>query len=145
MKTRVDYSHYAPDAIKIMQNLEGYISKTDLDSKLVELLRLRASQINGCAFCVDYHVASARKNGESERRLDAVVVWRESPFFTERERVALAWAEAVTLISKEQTPDHLYQDLLKHFNEKEIVDLTLAIISINSWNRVAIAFRRLPK
>ena len=103
-------------------------------------------QINGCAYCVDVHTADARKAGESERRLHAVVVWKESPFFTDRERAAfLAWTEAVTLLSETYAPDDVYQKVLKYFSEKETIDLTMAIITINSWNRLAVSFRKLPK
>lgn len=112
---------------------------------MLELIKLRASQINGCAYCVDVHVADARKIGESERRLHSVVVWKESPFFTDRERAAFAWTEALTLLSETHAPEEVYQEVLKYFSEKETVDLTMAIIAINGWNRLAVSFRKLPK
>jgi len=143
MDSRIDYSKIAPDAVKAMIGLEGYVNKCGLEKSLLELIKLRASQINGCAYCVDLHTADARKQGESERRLYAVVVWQESPLFTERERAALAWTEAVTLLSETHAPNDIYQEVLRHFNEKETVDLTMAIITINSWNRLAVSFRKL--
>jgi len=105
------------------------------------LVKLRASQINGCAYCVDMHTKDARAHGETEQRLYAVVVWHEAPFFTERERAALAWTEAVTLVSRDQAPDDVYQLARAQFSEKELVDLTMAVIAINGWNRLAITFR----
>ena len=115
--------------------------KCGLERRLLELVKLRASQINGCAYCVDMHTKDARANGETEQRLYAVVVWREAPFFTERERVALAWTEAVTLVSQEQVPDNVFEIARKEFSDKELVDLTMAVIAINGWNRLAISFR----
>lgn len=125
--------------------MEGYVNKSGLEKSLLELIKLRASQINGCAYCVDVHVADARKIGESERRLHSVVVWKESPFFTDRERAAFAWTEALTLLSETHAPEEVYQEVLKYFSEKETVDLTMAIIAINGWNRLAVSFRKLPK
>jgi AhpD family alkylhydroperoxidase len=145
MNSRIDYYKIAPDAVKAMLNLEVYVNKSGLDKTLLELIKLRASQINGCAYCIDLHTTDAHKADESERRLHAVVVWKESNFFTERERAALAWTEAVTLLSETHAPEEVYQDVLKYFNEKEVVDLTMAIITINSWNRLAVSFRKLPK
>jgi len=145
MNPRIDFYQIAPDAVGAMRSLEIYLSKCGLEKSLIDLVKLRASQINGCAYCVDMHTADARKVGESERRLYAVVAWRETPFFTERERAALAWTEAVTLLSETHAPDDIYQDVLKYFNEKETVDLTMAIIAINGWNRLAVSFRKMPK
>ncbi|CEG58791.1 carboxymuconolactone decarboxylase family protein [Legionella fallonii] len=144
MTSRLDFYVISPEAVKAMLNLEGYVNKSGLEPSLLHLIKLRASQINGCAFCVDMHTAEARKGGESERRLFAVSVWRETPFFTEKERAALAWTEAVTLLSETQAPDDVYQEVLRHFNEKETVDLTMAIVTINSWNRLAVSFRKKP-
>ncbi len=144
MNSRIDYYKTSPDTVKALVNLDNVINKSGLEKSLLEIVKLRASQINGCAYCVDVHCTDARKNGESERRLHAVAVWDESPFFTERERAALAWTEAVTLLSETHAPDNIYQEVLKHFNEKETVDLTFAIIAINAWNRVAVSFRKLP-
>jgi AhpD family alkylhydroperoxidase len=124
-----------------MYAVERYVRECGLERGLLELIKLRASQINGCAYCVDMHTKDARVNGETEQRLYAVVVWREAPFFTERERAALAWAEAVTLVSQEQVPDNVFEIARKQFSDKELVDLTMAVITINGWNRLAISFR----
>jgi len=144
MKPRIEYSKIAPDAMSAMLGLEKYVRQSSLDASLLELVKLRVSQINGCAYCVDMHTKDARARGESEQRLYAVVVWRETPFFTDRERAALAWTEAVTQVSWEHVPDDVYDLARKHFNEKELVDLTMAIIAINGWNRLAISFRTVP-
>ena len=124
-----------------MYAVERYVLECGLDRRLLELVKLRASQINGCAYCVDMHTKDARANGGTEQRLYAVVVWREAPFFTERERAALAWTEAVTLVSQEQVPDNVFEIARKEFSDKELVDLTMAVITINGWNRLAISFR----
>ena len=124
-----------------MYAVERYVRECGLERGLLELVKLRASQINGCAYCVDMHTKDARANGETEQRLYAVVVWREAPFFTERERAALAWTEAVTLVSQEQVPDNVFEIARKEFSDKELVDLTMAVIAINGWNRLAISFR----
>jgi AhpD family alkylhydroperoxidase len=144
MQQRLDFYRANPPAIKAMLGLEERIEKSSIEKPLAELVRLRASQINGCAYCVDMHVTDARKGGETERRLATVVVWRETPFFTERERAALAWTEALTLVSHDHVPDAVWEAVQPHFSEAEIVDLTLLISAINSWNRFAIAFRKLP-
>ncbi len=145
MNERIDFYKVSPDAIKAMLSLEGFVNKCGLEKPLLELVKLRASQINGCGFCVDTHCSDARKAGETERRLYAVAVWREVPFFTERERAALAWTEAVTLLPETHAPDDVYQEVLKHFSEKETVDLTIAIIAINGWNRLGVSFRKAVK
>lgn len=145
MNTRIDYAKISPEAIKALLSLDKFVNECTLEKSLLELIKLRASQINGCAYCVDVHCADARKAGETERRLYAVAVWHESPFFTERERAALAWTEAVTLLSETHAPDDIYQKVLRHFSEKETVELTMAIITINSWNRLAVSFRKMPK
>jgi len=144
MQNRLDFLKTSPDAVKALMGVEHQVSKGSLDITLMELVRLRASQINGCAFCVDMHVTDARKAGETERRLATVVAWRESPFFTERERAALAWTEAVTLVAKDHVPDAAWEAVRPHFTDAELMDLTLLITSINSWNRFAVAFRKLP-
>lgn len=144
MNARTDFYKASPDALKAMIALEGAVNKLGLENSLLDLIKLRASQINGCAFCVDLHSSDARKAGESERRLYAVAVWREAPFFTARERAALAWAEAITLVSQTHAPDADYEELCAHFNEVEQVNLTVAIATINSWNRLAIGFRKSP-
>lgn len=142
MSSRIDYYKVSPDAVKAMLGLEKFVTQCGLDKPLLELVRLRASQINGCAYCVDVHTTDARKNGETEQRLYAVAVWHESPLFTQRERAALAWTEAVTLLSETRAPDDVYQKVCQHFSEKETVDLTMAIITINGWNRLAVSFRK---
>ncbi len=127
-----------------MSSLEGYVHRCGLDAKLLELVKLRASLINGCAYCIDMHTKDARARGETEQRLYAVSVWRETPFYSDRERAALAWTEALTLISQTSAPDEVYEHARQHFTEKELVDLTLAIVAINGWNRFAIGFRTVP-
>jgi AhpD family alkylhydroperoxidase len=144
MEQRLDFYQANPKAIKALLALEEQIGKSSLEKPLAELVRLRASQINGCAFCVDMHTADARKGGETDRRLAAVVVWRETPFFTDRERAALEWTEAVTLVSQDHVPDAVWEAVKPHFSDEEIVDLTLLVSAINSWNRFAISFRKMP-
>ncbi|MCW8409636.1 carboxymuconolactone decarboxylase family protein [Legionella sp. PATHC035] len=144
MDSRIDFYKAAPDAVKTMLGVEQYVNRCGLEKTLLNLVKLRASQINGCVYCVDLHSTEAKKEGESERRLHSVVVWRESPFFTTRERAALAWTEAVTLLSETHVPDPVYQEALTCFGEKELIDLTMAIIAINSWNRLSVSFRKLP-
>lgn len=141
MEQRFSYSKAAPEGVEILQKLESYIKKAGLESDLVELVKLRASQINGCAYCIDMHTKDARSRGESEQRLYGVSAWHEAPFYNERERAALAWAEAVTLVSEDHVPDEIYNQAKEHFTEKELVDLTLAVIAINAWNRLAISFQ----
>ncbi|WP_024873181.1 carboxymuconolactone decarboxylase family protein [Tolumonas lignilytica] len=145
MEQRLNFYSSAPEAIESMVNLEKYIRTSTLPKSLMELVRLRASQINGCAYCVDLHTSDARKTGEDERRLAAVVVWRETPFFSERERAALEWTESLTLIAQTHAPDEIWEQLKVHFTAKELVDLTLLIGTINTWNRIAIAFRKMPE
>jgi len=138
---RIDHSRVSPGANQAMYAIERYVRQCLLDPQLLELVKLRASQINGCAYCVDMHTKDARARGETEQRLYAVVVWREAPFFTQRERAALAWTEAVTLVSRDQVPDDVFEIARKQFSDKELVDLTMAIVAINGWNRLAISFR----
>ena len=144
MQPRVDYRRYAPDAVKSMLALEKYIAESGLDPKLVHLVKMRASQINGCAYCLDMHSIDARAAGESEQRLYTLEAWCETPFFTDRERAALAWTESLTLIAQTHAPDDVYEDVKKHFTEKEIVDLTFVVGAINLWNRLAISTRAVP-
>jgi len=144
MEQRLDFFKANPNAMSALLALEEQISKSSLEKSLAELVRLRASQINGCAFCVDMHATDARKHGETERRLAAVVTWRETPFFTERERAALEWTEAVTLVAQSHVPNGVWEAVKPHFSDEEIVDLTLLVSAINSWNRFAIAFRKMP-
>lgn len=144
MEQRLDFYKASPEAIKAMVALEVAVSKLGIEPALQELVRLRASQVNGCAYCVDLHSSDARKKGETERRLYAVSVWHETPFFTPRERAALGWTEAITRIADTHAPDEAYEALRAEFNEAECVNLTLAIGLINSWNRLAIGFRKMP-
>lgn len=144
MAPRLDFYKASPAAIKAMMGLEDRIGKSGLEPSLIELVRLRVSQINGCAFCIDLHTADARKGGEDDRRLATLSVWRETPFFSARERAALAWTEAVTLIAQDHVPDTVWEAVHPHFSEAEIVDLTLLVATINSWNRFAISFRKTP-
>jgi AhpD family alkylhydroperoxidase len=142
MEPRIDYKKFP--ALQAMFGLQKAVHDSGLDPKLQELVKLRASQINGCAYCIDMHTKDARALGESEQRLYAVSVWQETPFFTEQEKAALAWTEALTLISQMHVSDALYERVRRHFGEKELVDLTLAIIAINGWNRLAKSFRTVP-
>lgn len=127
-----------------MLNLETYIRQSGIEHSLLELVKTRASQINGCAFCIDMHTKDARAAGETEQRLYALNAWRETPFYTDRERAALAWTEAITLIGEGHAPDDVYEEVRQRFTEEELVNLTLAIVTINGWNRLSIAFRALP-
>ncbi|MDP9646653.1 carboxymuconolactone decarboxylase family protein [Paraburkholderia strydomiana] len=144
MQQRLDFYKAGPAAIKAMLGLEERIGKSSIEKSLADLVRLRASQINGCAFCVDMHTADARKAGETDRRLATVVTWRETPFFTDRERAALEWTEALTLVSQDHVPDAVWEAVRPHFGDEELVDLTLLISAINAWNRFAISFRKMP-
>jgi AhpD family alkylhydroperoxidase len=143
IEPRVDYRKVAPEAMRALAAVERYARGSKLEPALLELVRLRSSMINGCAYCVDMHTKDARAAGESEQRLYAVSVWREAPFFSPRERAALAWTDAVTEISVDHAPDEVYRIAREQFNEKELVDLTMAIIAINSWNRLSVSFRTL--
>ena len=144
MEPRFDYRKFSPEPVQAMQALEKYIAGCGLDHKFVHLLKLRASQINGCAFCIDMHSIDARAAGESEQRLYALDAWRETPFFTDRERAGLAWIEAVTLVSHTHVPDAVFDEARAYFSEKEIFDLTFIASTINAWNRIAIASRTPP-
>ncbi|MBP7825538.1 MAG: carboxymuconolactone decarboxylase family protein [Verrucomicrobia bacterium] len=141
---RIKYPEVAPDGLKAMLGLEQYARNSGLEHALLELVKTRASQINGCAFCLDMHTKDARAAGETEQRLYTLSAWAETPFFTERERAALAWTEAVTRVAESQVPDAVYAQARRHFSEKELVDLTLAIVAINGWNRLSVAFRTVP-
>jgi len=145
MQPRLDFKKVAPGAYQAMAGLERYIRQSSqLEPSLLELVRMRASQINGCAFCLDMHSKDARAAGETEQRLYTLSAWREAPFFTDRERAALAWTEAITRIGSSQAPDEIYEETRKEFTEEELVNLTMAIVAINGWNRLAIGFRTLP-
>jgi AhpD family alkylhydroperoxidase len=137
---RLDFAKASPAAYKALLGVENYVRESGLEHSLLELVKLRASQINGCGYCVDMHAKDARAAGESERRLYAVAVWRETPFFSPRERAALAWTEALTRLSQQPVLDADFAALREHFSEREMVDLGLAISAINSWNRLAVGF-----
>jgi AhpD family alkylhydroperoxidase len=139
-EARVNYVRVAPEAFRAQRGLENYIHECGLESSLIHLVKMRASYINGCAYCIDMHSKDARLEGETEQRLYAIPVWRETPYFTPRERAALAWAEAVTEIYKGGVSDELYALAREHFTEKELVDLTMVVVTINGWNRLAITF-----
>jgi AhpD family alkylhydroperoxidase len=141
MKPRLNPYQAAPDAIKALTALEAQVQASGLEQSLIELVKTRASQINGCAFCINMHTQDARKQGETEQRLYLLNAWRESPVYTDRERAALAWTEAVTLISETHVPDGVYEDVRAQFSETETVNLTMLIATINTWNRIAISFR----
>ncbi|MGB6452784.1 MAG: carboxymuconolactone decarboxylase family protein [Steroidobacteraceae bacterium] len=141
MSPRLDFFKISPQGVAALLQLETYLAGCGLEHSLLELVKTRASQINGCAYCLDMHTKDARAAGETEQRLYTLAAWREAPFFNERERAALAWTEAVTRVSAMHDDDALYAELKKRFSEKEIVDLTLAIVGINGWNRLAIPFR----
>jgi AhpD family alkylhydroperoxidase len=143
MKPRLDYAAAAPQVMKGMYELEKQVKASGLEQSLIELVKMRASQINGCAFCLHMHSRDARANGESEERLYLLDAWRESPLYTDRERAALAWTESLTLISQTHAPDADYETMAKQFAPDEQVKLTLLICAINAWNRIAIGFRAL--
>lgn len=145
MQTRLDFYAANMDVIKAQMGVEAQIAKSKIDHLLKDLVRLRVSQINGCAFCLDMHTTDALKLGETTRRLATIGAWRETPFFTDRERAALEWAESLTLVSETHVPDSVWEAVRPHFNDAELVELTLLITSINSWNRFAIAFRKMPE
>ena len=141
---RIAYNHVASDGIHAMRQLEQYVKQSGLEPGLLELVRIRVSQINGCAYCIDMHTKDARARGETEQRLYALPAWRETPFYSERERAALAWTEEVTLLAQSSIPNQPYEQARGQFSEKELVDLTLGVIAINGWNRLAVAFRKMP-
>ena len=138
---RIDFRNVAPAALRAQLGLETFVKQSGLERSLLELVKLRASIMNGCAYCVDMHTKDARKAGESEQRLYAIPVWRETPFFTARERAALAWTEAVTDLPRTGAPDETFAEVAEHFSEEELVALTMAIVTINGWNRLAVGFR----
>ena len=144
MKPRLNPYQVAPDTIKALSALEAQVQGSGLEHSLIELVKTRASQINGCAFCINMHTEDARKHGETEQRLYLLNAWRESPVYSDRERAALAWTEALTNIQQDHAPDEIYDQARGEFDEPELVKLTLAITYINAWNRIAIAFRAEP-
>lgn len=144
MQARLDPRKVAPEAMKAMSNLHAYVGKCGLDHKLLELVKLRASQINGCAWCMDMHTKELRAIGEIEQRLYLLSAWRECPFYSERERAALTWTEALTLLAEGNVPDKVFALARSQFSEEELIKLTLAIVAINGANRINIAFRTVP-
>jgi AhpD family alkylhydroperoxidase len=144
MSNRIEWAKHAPEAYKAMVGLEMALAKSGLENSLLELVRLRASQINGCAYCVNMHANDARKAGETEARLQTLCVWEETSYFTPRERAALAWVESLTRLPDLHAPEHQYRALLEHFSEAEVANLTLAIATINAWNRFGVGFAMIP-
>jgi AhpD family alkylhydroperoxidase len=144
MKPRVDHKKVSPGALRAMFGLESYLHQSGLETKLLNLVRLRVSQINGCAYCIDMHAKDLRAAGEPEQRVYELDAWRETPFYDEREQAALAWAEAVTLVGEGHVPDEVYRQASGQFSDEELVNLTLAVVAINGWNRLNIAFRTVP-
>jgi len=141
MQQRLSYQTASPEAFQAMLQLEKQVHHGGIEESLLELVKTRASQMNGCAWCLDMHTKDARARGETEQRLHLLVAWREAPLFSERERAALAWTEAVTVLGAHGVSDEVYNEARKHFDEKSLVNLTLAIIAMNSWNRLNVAFR----
>jgi AhpD family alkylhydroperoxidase len=144
MKARIDLMHVNPGVMQAMFGLERQVRQAGFDQKLLDLVRMRASQINGCAYCLDMHSKDARANGETEQRLYGLDAWRETPYYSARERAALEWTEALTLVSQTHAPDDVYERVREEFSEDELVHLSLAIVAINGWNRLNIAARTVP-
>ena len=144
MKQRIDYQTVAPEALQGMLATEKYLARSPLGHPLIHVIKLRASQMNGCAYCIDMHWKDARAAGETEQRLYGLDAWRESPYYTDRERAALAWTEALTNITDGHAPDAVYEHVKSHLSEREIADLTIAVAQINAWNRIAISMRTEP-
>jgi AhpD family alkylhydroperoxidase len=144
MKARIDLMHINPGVMQAMFGLEKQVRKAGLDHRVLDLVKMRASQINGCAYCLDMHSKDARATGETEQRLHGLVAWRETPYFSERERAALEWTEALTLVAEKGAPDEVYERVRVQFSEDELVHLTLAIVAINGWNRLNVAARTVP-
>jgi AhpD family alkylhydroperoxidase len=144
MEARFNFMKTAPGVYGAMRGLEHYLRDCGLEQPLLHLIKLRASQINGCAYCLDMHWKDPRAIGETEQRMYSLDAWRECAYYTDRERAALAWTEAVTLVTVDHVPDAVFQEACAHFNEKEMCDLTLAVAAINAWNRLAIASRTIP-
>jgi AhpD family alkylhydroperoxidase len=144
MEQRINLMENAQGAMKAMLGINGYLAKSGLEKNLLHLLEMRVSQINGCAYCLDMHSKDLRAEGETEQRIYLLNAWRETPLYTDRERAALAWAESVTKLTDNQVPDDVYEEAKKQFSEKELIDLTMAVVAINGWNRINIAFRTTP-
>jgi AhpD family alkylhydroperoxidase len=145
MQQRIDVTKVSPAAYQAVAALQTYVDQSSLDAKLRELIKIRASQINGCAFCLGMHTRDARKTGETDERMHLLAAWREAPIYSARERAALAWVEAITLVTQGHVPDEVFEAVRKQFSDKEIVDLTAAAAAINIWNRIAIALRVPPQ
>lgn len=141
MQPRLNYYKASPEATNAVLNLENFVQQSGIEQSLLHLIKLRASQLNGCAFCIDMHTKEAKDDGESEQRLYLLSAWRESPLFTEKERAAMAWTEALTQLPEHLVSDELYEDLKPHFTDEEIVKLSVAISTINVWNRLSVGFR----
>ncbi|RIX50989.1 carboxymuconolactone decarboxylase family protein [Paenibacillus nanensis] len=145
MKTRMSLFNELPGGYEAMSGLEKFVRSSSLEHSLIELVKIRASQINGCAFCINMHTVDARKAGETEQRIYALNAWRETPYFSERERAALALTESVTLIAGSHVPDSVYDEAARHFDNKQLSELIMAIVTINGWNRIAIATGMMPE
>jgi AhpD family alkylhydroperoxidase len=144
MKARFNLMQAAPGVIQAMFGLEKQIRQAGLDARLLDLVRMRASQINGCAYCLDMHSKDARAAGETEQRLFGLDAWRETPYYSDRERAALEWTEALTLVTETRVPDDVYDRVRQQFSEDELAHLSLAVVSINGWNRLNVAARTVP-
>src|SRR6186997_3297905 len=144
MKARINLMHVTPGVIQAMLGLERQVRQARFDSKLLDLVRMRASQINGCAYCLDMHSKDARANGETEQRLYGLEAWRETPYYSERERAALEWTEALTLVTETHVPDEVFERVREQFSEDELAHLSLAVVAINGWNRLNVAARTVP-
>lgn len=144
METRFFMEKVNPKGYTAMLELEKYLMSTSIDKKLKELIKIRASQINGCAFCIDMHTKDARKIGETEQRIYALNAWRETPFFTPEERAVLALTEAITLVTEGHVPDDVYNDVRRYFDETKTAEIIMAIVTINAWNRIGISTRKMP-
>jgi len=143
--SRIAYHKVAPDTFKAMLQVKTQLDASSIDARLRAMVELRASQINGCLFCIELHSREARAAGETQQRMDCLPAWREAPMYTEREKAALAWTEAVTLVSETGVPDAVYEQARKHFSEKELTDLTFIVAIMNAWNRIAVSFRQMPQ
>lgn len=144
MKARMNYAKAAPVLSNAMNALENYIDNCGIEPGLQDLMKLRASQLNGCAYCIDMHTLDARARGETEQRLYSLSAWQDTPFYSERERAALLWTEKVTLISVDHVPNEVYEQVRQHFSEQELANLTMILATINAWNRLCISFRSVP-
>ncbi|WP_028551292.1 carboxymuconolactone decarboxylase family protein [Paenibacillus sp. UNC451MF] len=145
MKTRLFMNQVAPEGYQAMLGLEQYVEGTSIDKKLRELIKIRASQVNACAFCIDMHTKEARKLGETEQRIYALNAWRETPFFSDAERAVLALTESITLLAETHVPDEVYEEVESYFNEKQIAEIIMQIVTINAWNRIGVSTRLMPQ